>query len=160
MIVFIAFLCAASVLHAADIKSEAKAPELKLPEIKVPEKIEKPKPKLKLATLTKEDQEAEGDLITSDGFIVAKNNYGIAVETKFDKKDGSSQEIWLKYNNKLKISGFKNVSELGEGDKVGIKYKLTKKDKKIILSEIKLIRKKPLEAQSALVADETPGGQT
>jgi hypothetical protein len=48
----------------------------------------------------------------------------------------------------------KDLSELGEGDRVKIQYKVTKDTKKILLNEITLLKKKPEEKMQALVSEE------
>ena len=49
----------------------------------------------------------------------------------------------------------KELSDLGEGDKVRIQYKVTKQTKRILLTEITLVSKKPKEKPPVLVAEES-----
>ena len=90
------------------------------------------------------------------GTISARNKYGMAVETNADTRKGTSEDIWVTFHKQLKLIGFKDLSELGEGDKVSVRYKLTNDTKKILLMEIALLKKKPAEKPpaTALVSEE------
>ncbi len=121
------------------------------------------KSKVTLPDVSKEDEKAEGEVKEETGLIVARNHHGLAVEYAFDKKNSAAQEIWVNFNKKMKLSGVKDLSQLGEGDTVRIQYKVTKAEKKIILKAIELIRKKSKEAkelQDALVSDAAPEAQS
>ena len=113
------------------------------------------RPRFELPTLSEEDEKAVGTMLDAKGTISARNKYGMAVEYGVDAKTGSSSEIWVNFHKKLKLSGMKDLSELGEGDRVRIQYKVTKETKRILLTEITLVSKKPKEKPPVLVAEES-----
>ena len=118
---------------------------------------EKKKAKFVLPDPNPDDIKAKGEPNEAVGTISARNKYGMAVEYAVDAKKGTSEEIWVNFHKKLKLSGMKDLSELGEGDKVKIQYKVTKGTTRILLNEIKLISKKPKEKPQLLVSEEIQG---
>ena len=103
------------------------------------------KKKFELPALSQEDEKAEGVVKHQKGTVSARNKYGMAVEYEIDEVNGSSKEIWVNFHKKMKLTGVKDISAIGEGDTVDVEYKLTKEKKKIVLQGIAFISKKPKE---------------
>ena len=115
----------------------------------------KHQPHYDLPIVDPEDERAEGKTETLKGKVSGRNVFGVAVEYGSDEKNGAF-EIWSTFNNKTKLSGVKNFSELQEGDIVEIKYKRIEKSGKNILQGVTLLQRKPKEEDGALVIPEAP----
>lgn len=119
-------------------------------------KSEKAKPKFTLPDPDPDDLKAEGESKSAQGAIVAKNKYGMAVEYDFNAEKGASSEIWVKFHSKMKLTGFKELKQLEEGDVVLVQYKITKETKRIFLQSITFISKKAPEIPQEFLPKETP----
>lgn len=86
---------------------------------------------------------AAGMLKSLDGTVGGKSNYGMAVVFEESELQGS-QELWVNFNNKMKLKGFKKLSELEYEDKVRVIFKETKEGKRL-MREIQLLQKKQKE---------------
>ena len=58
-----------------------------------------------------------------EGTVSAVNNRGIAVE--FAHGDGASNEMYLPFDQGLKLQGFEKVAQIHEGDAVLVEYQET-----------------------------------
>ena len=113
----------------------------------------KVKNKVRWSQVSEEDMKAEGTMVEMQGTVSAKNNYGMAVEKNVNESLGTAEEVWVVFHGKMKLSGIKSVGELEAGDKVKVKYKVTKAEKKILLSEITFVSKKPKEKPLVMVSE-------
>ena len=132
---------------AAAVRSQVKKEKQKAQE-KAARKVVLPDP-------DPEDVKAKGEMKTIEGSIVARNNFGMAVEFKADAAEGSSSEIWVRFHSKMKLKGFKEFKQLGEGDIVRVNYKLTKDTNRIVPETVTFVSRKPKEMpQEEPVAEE------
>lgn len=99
-----------------------------------------------------EESKAKGTQEMLQGRVSGAGYNGLAVELPSPKK-GDPSEIWFNYVKGVKLSGAQSLSDIEEGDTVGVSYKEGEDGRKF-LKEIRLIRKKP--AGEILVSTETP----
>lgn len=118
------------------------------------EKIKKVAKRTALPVLSDEEMKAEGFQKEVKGVVVARNNFGLAIEYDINPAEGSSKEIWLNLHTKVKYQGYKDPSSIKVDDIVNAAYKVTKKTKKIILENLKYVGKKPAELPVPQAADE------
>ena len=100
-----------------------------------------------------EEAKIKGAQTMLEGRVSGAGYNGLAVELPRPKKNEPS-EIWFNYVKGLKLSGVQSLAEIQEGDTVSVSYKEGEDGRKF-LKEIRLIRKKPVEAEGILVSTET-----
>ena len=100
-----------------------------------------------------EEAKTKGTQEMLEGRVSGAGYNGLAVELPNPKK-GQPSEIWFNYVKGVKLSGVQSLSEIQEGDTVSVSYKEGEDGRKF-LKEIRLIRKKPVEAEGILVSTET-----
>lgn len=165
-----AFLCVvASPLSAEPVKPTSVSPamdsaKMVAKEAAVETKQETPAEKkiekipFKLPVPDNDLDKAEGILKSLEGEVGGQSLRGMAVVYQKDEGSGS-KEVWINFNNKVKLKGFKKLSELGYEDKVRIIFKETK-DGNVLLRQIELLKKKQegvLESlERKFIKQETP----
>ena len=84
-----------------------------------------------------------GALKSLDGQVGGQSVYGMAVVFNESETEGS-QELWINFNNKMRLKGFKKLSELEYEDRVRVIFKETKEGQRLV-REIELLEKKQKE---------------
>jgi hypothetical protein len=86
---------------------------------------------------------------TMSGEVSARGPSGIAVVYEKDKVKHSSKEMWFPYDLevKIKLTGYKEKTDITEGDTVVITYDEAEDGSKKILTGIRLLKKKPQEEE-------------
>lgn len=106
--------------------------------------LEKSSPPKKIKMLTKNIQ----------GTVSARNMNGVAVVYDADKNKYASYEMWMPFDSKMKLAGYKTLTEMQEGDKIAIVYEEAEDGSVKITKELKLRKKAPKDLVSEEKSDE------
>jgi hypothetical protein len=84
---------------------------------------------------------------TVSGEISARGPNGIALVYEKDDVKRSSKEMWFPYEGEVKLIGYKEKMDIGEGDSVTVTYDEAENSSKRTLTGIRLLKKKPPEEE-------------
>jgi hypothetical protein len=85
-----------------------------------------------------------GERKTLRGHIGSVNKEGIAFITRKDPAAKSEHEMWLPFNKKVRLSGYKEHKDIEQGDEAVITYEEDKERTKRVLREVNFVSKPTL----------------
>lgn len=139
------FLSAETLSAAPSVAKETPAPSALVSREAgaMPAAKETPKKKSGLRERDPELVKAATKPKTVQGLVTGVSRQGIAIEYGSDPKQGGL-EIWFNYVEGMKYSGFEDLSQLAEGDTVGVEYKEAADHRKLV-DKLTLVAKKAVE---------------